>query len=112
MDLENDTATIFGKDVVLNLTSSGHYCIPIDRAEKIPVEEVFSVKLEEMDIKDRYKTLFKLHKQFAHPPMKKLKSLLQDAELWRDGYKEIDKKCDLKCQNERKENGDTECYDK
>ena len=26
MDLENDTATIMGKGVALNLTTSGHYC--------------------------------------------------------------------------------------
>ena len=76
MDLESDTAQIFA----LNLTTSGHYCIPIDRAEKIPVQKVFSVDLEEMASKDRYKTIFKLHRQFAHPPMKKLKSLLQDAD--------------------------------
>ena len=44
LDMENDTANIFGKDVALNLTTSGHYCIPIDRIEEIPVEEVFSVK--------------------------------------------------------------------
>ena len=31
MDLETDTAEIFGKEVNLNLTSSGHYCIPIDK---------------------------------------------------------------------------------
>ena len=41
MDMENDTANIFGKDVFLNLTTSGHYCIPVDRMEEIPVEEVF-----------------------------------------------------------------------
>ena len=29
MDLENDTATIMGNGVALNLTTSGHYCIPI-----------------------------------------------------------------------------------
>ena len=53
MDLENDTANIFGKDVALNLTNSGHYCIPIDKAEKITVAEVFSSQLEEMDSKDK-----------------------------------------------------------
>ena len=99
MDMENDTANIFGKDVALNLTTSGHYCIPIDRMEEIPVEEVFSVKLEEMDSKDRYKTLVKLQRQFAHPPLKKLKSLLQNAGLWRNEYvdllEEINKSCDL-----------------
>ena len=67
----------------MNLTTSGHYCIPIDRAEKIPVQKVFSVDLEEMASKDSYKTLFKLHRQFAHPPMKKLKSLLQAADQWK-----------------------------
>ena len=41
MDLENDSATIFGKDIALNLTTSGYYCIPIDRTENIAVEEVF-----------------------------------------------------------------------
>ena len=71
MDLENDTVNIFGKDIALNLINSGHYCIPIDRAEKITVAEVFSAQFEEMDSKDKYKTLLKLHRQFAHPPMKK-----------------------------------------
>ena len=49
--------------------------------------------------KDRYKTLVKLHRQFAHPPPKKLKSLLQNAGLWRNEYvdllEEINKSCDL-----------------
>ena len=39
MDLENDTATIMGKEVALNLTSD-HYCIPIDKSEEVPVESV------------------------------------------------------------------------
>ena len=68
MDLENGTVNIFGKDIALNLTNSGHHCIPIDRAEKITATEVFSAQLEEMDSKDKYKTLLKLHGQFAHPP--------------------------------------------
>ena len=48
MHLENDSTNIFGKDAALNLTFSGHYCIPIDKTEKIAVDEVFSVKLEDM----------------------------------------------------------------
>ena len=99
MDLENDSATIFGKDIALNRTTSGHYCIPIDRTENIAVEEVFSVKLEEMGRQDKVKTLLKLHRQFAHPRPRKLKSLLQDADIWRDDYQdlleEIDRKCEL-----------------
>ena len=38
MDLENDSAAIFCKDVALNLTISRHYCIPIDRTEEIAVK--------------------------------------------------------------------------
>ena len=38
MDMVNDTANIFGKDVALNLATSGHYCIHIDRMEEIRVE--------------------------------------------------------------------------
>ena len=90
---------IFGKDISLNLTTSGHYCIPIDRAEKIAVEEVFSVNFGEMESAEKYKTMLKLHRQFAHPPLKKLKSLLEDAGRWNDDcqdiLEDIGKKCNL-----------------
>ena len=42
-----------GQEVALNLTSSGHYCIPIDRMEEIPVRDVFAVELGDMDRKSR-----------------------------------------------------------
>ena len=98
MDLENDSANIFGKDVALNLTFLGHYCISIDKSEKISVDEEFSVKLEDMESKDRHKILLKLHRQFAHPPVKKLKSLLQAANLWKDEYKDLLEDIDSKCE--------------
>ena len=55
-DLENDTATIMGKGVALNLTTSGHYCIPIDKTEEAPIETVCAVRLQELNKQDRYKT--------------------------------------------------------
>ena len=85
----------------MNLTTSGHYCIPIDKAEKITVAEIFSSQLEEMDSKDKYKVQLKLHRQFAHPSLKKLSALLQDAGKWHEEYTDllvqIGKNCDL-CQ--------------
>ena len=78
MDLENDTATIMGKGVALNLTTSGRYCIPIDKTEEVPVETVCAVRNKQ----DRYKTLLKLHRQFAHPPKKRLIALLKYAGVW------------------------------
>ena len=60
MDLEHDRAEIFGQDVALNLTTSGHYCIPIDKTEKIPVETVCAVKLDDISEAERHKVLLKL----------------------------------------------------
>ena len=97
LDLENVSAKVFVKDVALNLTLSRHNCIPIDKAERIPVEEVFSINLENMKREDRHKVLIKLHRQFAHSPVKKLRSLLQDANLWKDDYKDLLEDIDRKC---------------
>ena len=66
--MENDTAVIMGQDVALNFTTSGHYCIPIDKSETVPVEEVNLVKLEELEPEKLMSALLKLHQQFAHPP--------------------------------------------
>ena len=52
MDLENHTAIIMGKVVVLNITSYEHYCIPIDKTETVQTIEVKAVKLDAMNTKD------------------------------------------------------------
>lgn len=99
MDLENDTAEIFGKEIALNFTSSGHYCVPIDRTEEVEVSSVCAVKLEELSEAERIKTLLKLHRQFAHPPEKRLVILMKDAGIWREEYRQdlqdIVKNCDI-----------------
>ena len=60
---------------------------------------MFSIKLEGMEKEDRHKILNKLHRQFANPPVKKLRSLLQDANhleyAYTDLLEDIDRKCDL-----------------
>ena len=99
MDLENDTANIMGKEVALNLTTSGHYCIPIDKTEEVPVENVCTIKLENLNKQERYKTLLKLHRQFAHPTKKRLIALLKDAGVWQEEYEDtmtqIEQECEL-----------------
>lgn len=99
MDLEKDTAVILGQDVSLNLTTSGHYCIPVDKSETLLVEEVNSVKLEELEPEKRKAALLKLHRQFAHTPKKRLAALLKDAGAWMEEFEEqlleIEPKCDL-----------------
>ncbi|CAG2191491.1 unnamed protein product [Mytilus edulis] len=78
LDLENDSANIFGKDVQLQCTSSGHYCVPIDQL-KIDIKVTAAALVATQMTKDKTKIIEKLHKQFAHPSAKRLKTLLKDA---------------------------------
>ena len=81
LDLVNDSAEIFGKHIPLNHTESGHYCIPLNK-DTLPIETVWAVDSNSMDNATRYKTLLKLHNQFAHSPASKLISLLKEANAW------------------------------
>ena len=89
LDLENDSAEVLGKTVALDISASGHYCLPIDRSQELPVEEVFAVKLDELNDQELHKSLLKLHKQFAHPSSEKLRSLLKNADVWDSKYESI-----------------------
>ena len=79
---------LFGKEGPLNFTSSGHYCIPIGRKEGVEVEEICQTKLSELPSEERGKAILKLHRQFAHPPMIRVKALMQDSGVWKDEYQE------------------------
>ena len=78
LDLVKDFAEIFGKHIPLNHTESGHYCIPLNK-DVLPIETVWAVDIHSMNNVTNYKTLSKLHNQFAHTPARKLISLLIDA---------------------------------
>ncbi len=72
LDLKNDMAQIFGVDIALNHTSSGHYCMPIDRGQETKIELVCAVRLSQMDEGERFKAILKMHRQHAHPRYAKL----------------------------------------
>ena len=97
LDLVNDTASIFGKKVELDTTSSGHYCLPL-RECVVPVEGVH-LAVEDEDPSKKEKMILKLHRQFAHPSAKSLKSLLLSAEALdketEQKIKEITEKCTI-----------------
>ena len=63
------------------------------------MENVCAVNLVEMNQKERYATLLKLHRQFAHPSKKKLVLLLRDAKVWDNEFNsaldEIYKQCNV-----------------
>ena len=77
MDLKNETATTLGETVAFHLTSSGHYCFPVN--ESIPAEHMWTVDLQEKDIKKRHDTLLKQCSQSVYPPKKRLIAKLKDA---------------------------------
>ena len=83
LDLENDSAMIFGKYIKLQCTSSGHYCIPLGDRE-VPVQEPHEalINLNKESREQKVKVIDKLHKQFAHPSSSRLLSLLKDAGLF------------------------------
>ena len=80
LDLENDCASIFGRQVDLQCTSSGHYCVPLQQSDVV-IDESFSVLLcnDSDDSTFKQKQVEKLHKQFAHPTSDRLKALMKDA---------------------------------
>ena len=81
LDLVNDTAEILGKNVSLNCTSSGHYCVPISQEEM-----AYATDLSLISDKERTQVLRKLHCQFGHASQDKLIGLLKDAQVWDSTY--------------------------
>ena len=77
LDLENDTASILGKNIKLNCTSSGHYCIPLVDEKKIE-DIMFTPGCDNKEMKNPKR---KLHHQFGHPTCKRLSQLFDDAEI-------------------------------
>ena len=94
IDMNDDSARIFGKTVPLDTTTSGHYCVPIKVEYPVSdVSRVMSAVTENESVgPDMSKTLLKLHRQFGHPSQNKLVTLLKDAGLWDECYKaDLDK---------------------
>lgn len=87
LDLENDCASIFGKEVQLQSTSSGHNCVPINQIN-VSVEDTKSALVPSKPT-ETTAIIRKVHKQFAYPSAKRLKSLLKDA----GGYSEEQMVC-------------------
>ncbi|ESO98891.1 hypothetical protein LOTGIDRAFT_158847 [Lottia gigantea] len=78
LDLKNDSATMFGHNVRLDFTASGHYCV--DLLPCVNDEQFHDVlfNFDELTTKEKQKTLIKLHRQFV-PTSPNLPSVLQDS---------------------------------
>ena len=101
LNLNDDKAILFGQNVKLEQTSSGHYCINL-RSQYVNsqgADNTVLVALEELDSSSKLSAVKKLHRQFGHASEQKLKDLLkkanvQDKEIY-DALDKIISKCEL-----------------
>ena len=110
LDMENDTAQMFGQTVHLDQTSTGHYCIYLSKAmeklkrinnspekDKYEIALYCTVPLGQQDDKQLKASAVKLHRQFGHAPSAKLRKLVISAgEGSDDLLKALDDVCE-KC---------------
>ena len=84
LDFNKDVAVMFGQELPLISTSSGHYALPLvlsrrencDDAHLVLVNDHFSAT------PDYKKIAVKLHKQFCHCPPERLKKFIKTSKLW------------------------------
>ena len=75
LDFAKNSVNMFGKDIELSFTSSGHYCILLPH----PQPNIFFSLLESATPEEKMKIATKLHKQFSHAPYDKLQELLREG---------------------------------
>ena len=85
IDFVNDKAHMFGNEIELKYTSSGHYCIPINSGKDVAGNErsvlINMTDLQDKSWQEKERMATKLHKQFGHSRSVKLKELLLDANI-------------------------------
>ena len=87
-DFQKGIVTVFGKEVLLDVSSCGHHSINIVIPE-IKIEEfTFIAKLDLNDAELMNKNIYFLHMQFAHPPKKEFVKLLKNGNYWNDKFTE------------------------
>ena len=89
-----DKIELFGREVPMTCTSSGHYAIPVTKSSPSSI-----VMLADQDIKDKKSVAKKLHTQFCHPSAKRLIGLVEsagkgDAEL-KKAIHDVTDRCDV-----------------
>ena len=97
LDLTNDCVMINGKSIFLEEADSGHYILPlINNCEKVKTNTVYFLGVYS-EGKTTRQILDKLHKQFGHPTVRRLRNLIIDAKLWKAEYLGILEDINAKC---------------
>ena len=84
-DFDNDSAIIFGEEIRLISTKSGHYVIALNAMKN--GDEKYHLSLmgtngNKMINEDAKKVAEKLHRQFGHCTAERLNKLIKDSKLW------------------------------
>ena len=86
IDMKMDQAVMFGKEVYLYFSTSGHYCIDIQPNKvgkmDLPVEgqsENVLIFEENMTLSDKKKQIRKIHRQFGHASSENIERLIKNA---------------------------------
>ena len=95
LDFVSDSVNMYGKDITLNLTANGHYCIPISAKQSLlnktenpnaKTEQLINLTitdLPKMSRDQKESVALKLHKQFGHPiDSNRLKKMLHEAKIF------------------------------
>ena len=104
----NDSITIFGNDIPLQTTSTGHYLLrignTIEHLNNYMKSNVvlFSSQFMNADKTERNKIAVKIHKQFVHPQHYKLKNLFSTAGVNDPDFLKILEKIGKECETCKK----------
>ena len=99
-----DTVKMFGVEQEIEVTSSGHYALPLNSSKTVLKRaETENVKVTlhvESRNESRLKIALKLHSQFGHPPKAKLAKLLERAGRGHDkellkALETVENQCDI-----------------
>ena len=82
IDFKKDEVHMFGKNLKLSCSLSGHYFLPLSRISKETNQNIVlfaTNSIAESSLAEKKKIATKLHKQFSHPSYKKLSGLVRDS---------------------------------
>ena len=87
INFKDDIVTMFGETIRVRFSSTGHYCICLNRIVDVAYDEnvvtrVYFVNLEKMNsmtMEDKERVAIKVHKQFCHASGSRLKILMVNA---------------------------------
>lgn len=85
LNLQHDSAILFGKEIQLEFTSGGHYCVSLRPCGmsaytiQNDTDPVVLAVIQDLDEDERKKAIIKLHSQFGHASAERLWSLLKKA---------------------------------